>query len=155
VPHLARVHTESADAAYAGIAAPDPERLQRRHDGWEAVLQDPQFTPLVAEADGEIVGVANVGPARDEPDAGELFTIYVLPSWWGTEVGQRLLERAHGELSGKYAEGVLTVLAANGRARRFYERNGWTLDGVHVEPHFGGHPTEVARYRRRFDATSV
>ena len=40
------------------------------------------------------------------------------------------------------------VLEANARARRFYERNGWRLLEVVVEPHFGGQLTEVARYRR-------
>jgi len=43
---------------------------------------------------------------------------------------------------------MLTVLTTNTRARRFYERNGWRLSEVVVEPHFGGRPAEVARYRR-------
>jgi RimJ/RimL family protein N-acetyltransferase len=43
---------------------------------------------------------------------------------------------------------VLSVLADNPRARRFYERNGWELEEIRVEPHFGGVPTEIARYRK-------
>jgi GNAT superfamily N-acetyltransferase len=78
---------------------------------------------------------------RDEAGAGagagEVFSIYVQPSWWGTKVGQRLLELAHEQLSQRYREAFLTVLAANPRARRFHERNGWELMRVKVEPQFG------------------
>lgn len=45
---------------------------------------------------------------------------------------------------------TLTVLADNARARRFYERNGWRFETTVIEPHFGGHPTEVTRYVRDF-----
>jgi len=150
LPDLARIHTESANAAYEGIAAADSDALRKRTAAWAEVLGDPTFSPFVAEADGRPVGLVNVGPARDEREAGEVFTIYVLPPWWGTGVGQQLLEQAHRRLAQTYSQAVLTVLAANPRARRFYERNGWTLDRLDTEPHFGGHPTEVARYRKRF-----
>jgi hypothetical protein len=40
---------------------------------------------------------------------------------------------------------VLWVLEANGRARRFYEREGWTLEGGTRTTPLG--PSEV-RYRR-------
>jgi hypothetical protein len=45
------------------------------------------------------------------------------------------------------------VLAASPRARRFCERNGWRLDRVESELHFGGTPVEVSLYRKRFDAS--
>jgi GNAT superfamily N-acetyltransferase len=102
----------------------------------------------VAEEGSDLVGVLIVGPARDGSRRGELRVLYVDPGWWGSDAGQLLIEQAHLELAKSYAEAVLTVLAANPRARRFYERNGWTLDALVTEPHFGGQPTEVARYRR-------
>ena len=74
--------------------------------------------------------------------------LYVDPDWWGSDAGQLLIEQAHLELGESCDEAVLTVLAANPRARRFYERNGWALDALVTEPHFGGHRTEVARYRK-------
>ena len=105
----------------------------------------------IADAEnGAIVGVLNVGAARNEDGVGELHVIYVLPESWGTNAGQLLIEQAHETLSARFDEAVLTVLETNPRARRFYERNGWTLDEVRTEPHFGGEPTEVARYRKRF-----
>ena len=63
---------------------------------------------------------------------------------------QRLMDIAHEELARDYDHALLTVLTANARARRFYERNGWELVETLVEPHFGGTPTEVSRYRKRF-----
>jgi RimJ/RimL family protein N-acetyltransferase len=152
VPELARVHYESSEAAYQGLAPLDAARLSRREAAWSEVFAKPECAPFIAEADGQVVGVLNVGPARDESGVGEVYVIYVHPAWWGTEAGQRLLECAHDELSRKYEQAVLTVLAANPRARRFYERNGWQLDRVKTEPHFGGTPTEVALYRKRFGA---
>ena len=151
VPELARVHHESSEAAYAEFVPPDPARLLRREAAWRDVFALPGRSPFIAEADGQVVGVLDIGPARDESEAGQVYVIYVHPTWWGTEAGQRLLECAHQELSRDYNHAVLTVLAANPRARRFYERNGWQLDRIKTEPHFGGTPTEVAVYLKRFD----
>jgi ribosomal protein S18 acetylase RimI-like enzyme len=96
-----------------------------------------------------VVGILNFGPARDEHGVGELYVLYVQPAHWGSGAGQLLIDLAHSELARRHNEAVLTVLADNPRARRFYERNGWVLDAVQVEPHFGGKPTEVARYRKK------
>ena len=150
MPELARVHNESAEAAYAEFVPPDPARLSRRSVVWRDVFGMPERSPFVAEAEGEVIDVLDVGPARAEIGVGQVYVLYVHPMWWGTEAGQRLLECAHEELARKYEEAVLTVLAANPRARRFYERNGWQFDRIKTEPHFGGIPTEVALYRKRF-----
>lgn len=117
---------------------------------WREVLADPANRSFVARDGGRIVGVLNLGSVRGEEATGEVRVLYVLPDWWGSGAGQRLLERAHRELASEVDEGILTVLTANARARRFYERNGWRLSQLLVEPHFGGRPTEVARYRRSF-----
>ena len=130
------MHHRSAEAAYAQIVPPRPDGLAGREAAWRDVLDSWTCSSFVAEVDGEIVGVLNVGPSRTEPDIGEVYVIYVLPGWWGTEAGQRLIECAHERLARDYAEAVLTVLADNPRARRFYERNGWVLDELRVEPHF-------------------
>jgi RimJ/RimL family protein N-acetyltransferase len=149
VPECARLHTASSEAAYVGIAPPDPEGLARRERNWRTLFDGVDVAPYVVEVDGAIVSVLNVGPAREEESAGELFVIYVHPDWWGSGAGQLLIAKAHEVLGTRFNEAVLTVLAANPRARRFYERNGWTLDTVVTELHFGGEPTEVARYRKR------
>lgn len=145
----ARVHTASAEAAYRGIAPPDSGGLERRIGMWRALVADETAHSLVADAGGRIVGVMNAGPALDGRPVGELRILYVLPDWWGSRAGQLLLERAHALLAADHDEAILAVLAANPRARRFYERNGWRFERLVVEPHFDGRPTEVARYRCR------
>lgn len=148
VAHAARVHHESSKAAYAGI--PNAPTLADREALWRAVLSNPDRWPYVADVDAEIVGVLIIGPASAAAEAGELHVIYVHPSWWGTPAAQRLIEYAHEQLARRFRSAVLTVLASNARARRFYERNGWELDGVKTEPDslFGDGPTEVALYRK-------
>lgn len=141
----ARVHAASFEAAYGR-----PRDLEQTVEAWRGIFEN-DCVPFVAEENGTIVGVLNVGPASEDQGIGELHVIYVLEEAWGTSAGQLLIDQAHETLSARFDEAVLTVLADNPRARRFYERNGWTLDEERTELHFGGEPTEVARYRKRFD----
>jgi ribosomal protein S18 acetylase RimI-like enzyme len=134
---MARAHSASAARAYDR-----PQDLERRTRRWTEVFDEPESRPYLAEADGEVVGILSVGPT-------ELYAIYVHPDWWGSGAGQALLDRAHELLAETCDEAELSVLVGNARARRFYERNGWRFDRQIVEPHFGGEPTEVCKYRRR------
>jgi GNAT superfamily N-acetyltransferase len=143
---VAQVHVRAWQSAYARVfprerlADLNVERRVRRWRDWP---------PLVAEADGTIVGFVSVGASR-EPDAdGELFAIYVDPDHWGTGVGRDLITAAEERLRELgYSEAMLWVLAENARARRFYERAGWHHDGT-TRPIeiFGIEVTEV-RYRK-------
>ena len=139
----ARVHVASFEAAYGRT-----RDVVQTQAVWRSAF-DIDCAPFVAEDEGTIVGVLSVGPSRDVSGTGEVYVIYVHPDAWGSGAGQLLIERAHEVLAERFDEAVLTVLAANPRARRFYERNGWTLDELRTEPHFGGEPTDVARYRKR------
>jgi hypothetical protein len=47
-----------------------------------------------------------------------------------------------------YVDAVLWVLAANRRARRFYEREGWRPDGAELTDDTRGFPITELRYRR-------
>jgi ribosomal protein S18 acetylase RimI-like enzyme len=134
---MGRAHVASASAAYGR-----EEDLERRTRRWREVFTEPESRPYLAEVDREVVGVLSVGPS-------ELYAIYVHPDWWGQGIGQALLDKAHALLAETSDEAELTVLVRNERARRFYERNGWGFVEQSVEPHFGGEPTEVCKYRRR------
>jgi len=134
---MGRAHAASASAVYGR-----EEDLERRTQRWREVFDEPESRPYLAEVDGEVVGVLSVGPS-------ELYAIYVHPDWWGQGVGQALLDQAHELLAETCDEAELTVLVGNARAQRFYERNGWRFAEQVVEPHFGGQPTEVCKYRRR------
>lgn len=115
------------------------ERLLRPPWGWGT---------FVAEEGGAVVGFISVGPSRDERGIGELYAIYVDPDWWSTGTGRALIEHAEQQLSVEYREATLWVLEDNPRARSFYERAGWTLDGARkAEARWGVRAPEV-RYRK-------
>lgn len=77
---------------------------------------------VLADADGELVGFAVVGPTRDDDAAtpSELYAIYTRAAWWGTGLGQRLWDAVRPRLPCS-----LWVLEANRRAQAFYRRNGF------------------------------
>lgn len=134
---MARVHLLSANTAYGRN---DP--LDRRLGAAQRVFEEAETRPFLAEDDeGRVLGILTVGDS-------ELYAIYVHPDHWGTGVGQTLLDRAEEELAKTCTDATLTCMVVNGRARRFYERNGWTLGETLVEPHFGGEPTDVCRYHK-------
>jgi GNAT superfamily N-acetyltransferase len=64
-------------------------------------------------------------------ETGEVYALYVSPDWWSTGTGRSLMAAALAALSqAGYPRAVLWVLAGNARARRFYERAGFTADGA-------------------------
>jgi RimJ/RimL family protein N-acetyltransferase len=137
---VARVHWLSSNTAYERN-----DDFERRLRQTRDAFQLDYVRMLVAELDGEIVGLANVG-------TDELYALYVHPDHWGSAAAQALIDEAHVLLAESCDEASLTVLTANPRARRFYERNGWQLTDTLVEPHFGGEPTEVCRYCKDFSS---
>ena len=85
---------------------------------------------LVAKDGGRVIGFAGVGDrGGEDPDTGEIFALYVLSEYYGKGVGQRLMDAALERLKG-YPRICLWVLKENGRAIRFYEKCGFTVDGA-------------------------
>jgi GNAT superfamily N-acetyltransferase len=100
------------------------ERVER----WLTAPADGAF---VAEVDGRVVGVVQVGPDADDASVGRIRGLYVEPAAQGAGVGTALYEHARAALSAAgHAEAVLWVFEANGHARGFYERRGWAPDGA-------------------------
>lgn len=139
---VATVHVRSWQAAYRGLL-PDPYLdqldVERRRVGWTRAIAETDWprggTLVAAEANANVVGFANVGPARDDDVdplvVGELAAIYALPAVWGSGVGRRLMVAAVNVLrDAGNAEAILWVLEGNDRAQRFYEIGGWQLDGA-------------------------
>jgi GNAT superfamily N-acetyltransferase len=121
-------------------------------DRWRSRLHvpPPGWTTFVCEDGGAVVGFASVGPSRDEAGIGELYAIYVEPDAWSTGAGRLLIETAEEQLTKEYDAALLWVLEDNPRARRFYERAGWTPDGARkAEERFGVRAPEI-RYRKDF-----
>jgi GNAT superfamily N-acetyltransferase len=151
---IARVQERGWQAAYRHVFP--TEELDRggfiHADRWtERLIRPPAgWTTFVAEHDGEVVGFTSVGPSRDETGVGELYAIYVDPEQWSTGTGSALIEQAEEQLRTAYTDVTLWVLEDNPRARAFYERAGWSVDGGRkAEARWGVRAPEV-RYRKRF-----
>ena len=85
---------------------------------------------LVAKDGDRVVGFVGYGHHGPEaPDTGEVFALYVLPEYQGTGVGQRLMDAALEKLSA-FPHLCLWAVKGNARAIRFYEKNGFRLNGV-------------------------
>lgn len=152
---VAEVHVRGWQAAYRGLMPQDfldgmdpamqaARRRERGLDGGQ----------VVAEADGRLVGWAAVGPYRDDdgdapgPGCGELYAIYVLPAVLGLGAGRELMAYGQGELRRRgLLPALLWVVAANARARRFYDRAGWHADGATHDYTVAGATLPEVRYR--------
>ena len=124
----------------AALEKISPRRMAELWTHW--AVQGPDFKMFAALVEGEIVGFAGSGPARDKdaPHFRELYFIYLLDAFHGTGIGQRLFDAVIGNDEQVY----LWVAEDNPRAHRFYVRNGFTLDGAaHTEPFLGETLTEV------------
>jgi GNAT superfamily N-acetyltransferase len=149
---IAEVHTRSWQSAYEHVFG--AERLagidvSRRRAMWERALADPSRDTFVYEDEGAVVAFVGSFPSRDPDADGELGEIYALPEAWGKGVGHALMASCLGALRERgYVDAILWVLADNPRARAFYEREGWALDGGEKTDQFLGVDVRELRYRR-------
>jgi ribosomal protein S18 acetylase RimI-like enzyme len=149
---MGRLHVRAWQAAYRG-SMPDAyldglnaaDRAQMWRDG---MARRPDSLPLVAVVDGRVVGHAACGPTNDPDGAGELYSINVDPDEWGSGAGRALLGAAETRLATSFDLAVLWVLPANDRARRFYERAGWAVDGAERTAEVLGVTVPEVRYRK-------
>ena len=155
---MARVHVASWQFAYRGVL--DDELLdglnwRDRRKYWKRILERPtipESTNYVIVADDHIVGFARVGPCRDEDrsDAAqwELYGLYLEPSSIGRGLGVTLTNHAFAHIPVHVDEISLWVIAANDRARKFYERIGFILDGIDQYTQIGEQSVYEVRYVR-------
>lgn len=143
---LGRVHATCWHETYdhliskAALERVSARRLAELWTHWAA--QGDEYRMCAALVDGDIVGFAGSGPARDSdaPRGRELYFIYLLSAWHGTGIGQRLFDAATEPDEPLY----LWVAEDNPRAHLFYARNGFAMDGAtHTEPFLGEQLTEV------------
>jgi GNAT superfamily N-acetyltransferase len=147
---IAEVHVRTWQAAYEHVfgaerlASLDVEARTRR---WETWLAEDATAFVAEDDDGRVVAFSWVGPSRDDDAEGELFAIYALPDAWGSGAGPALMRAALDAMrEAGYRNAILWVVEDNPRARRFYEREGWRLDG-RKEEEFLGVPVAEVRYR--------
>ena len=101
-------------------------------------LADPDMTTLLAEADGELAGYAQVrSGVTPKCVTGEtpveLWRFYVAQPWHGRGLAQTLMQRVELEASQRGGRTLwLGVWERNGRAIAFYRKAGFTDVGSHV-----------------------
>ena len=156
---VAAVHVASWQGAYRGVLPDEvldgPELAVSRLRLWERLLGEPgpRAVGLVAEDDAaQIVAFLHAWPTRDDddgPDTAEVAMIYASPDAWGTGAGRELMTTALDRLrDAGFTDVTLWVLDSNDRARRFYERAGFAIDGATKSEELRGTPVTEVRYRR-------
>ena len=106
---------------------------------------------LVAVAGSRTIGMGSAGPPQDgrvKKGTGEIHAVYVQPDWQGRGVGRALLERlTSGLIALGYRSAILWTLRDRVPTRRFYEANGWVVDGAQDRLDLQG-PVHLVRYAR-------
>ena len=140
----AAIQERASVAGLAHVFPPEryPFPTEAIRERWTELLEGGEHRVLVAELDAEPVGVVAVR-------AGWLDGLYVVPEAWGSGVADALHDagldhlRSRGETRCR-----LWVLEHNARARRFYERRGWELDGTTRVVPFPPNPLDVGYAKR-------
>ena len=104
-------------------------------ESWRGELADPRFSVRLAEAGGEAVGYAKVGPFAFPVEAAgpavELRQIYVLAPWQGAGVAKALMDWAAGTARAAGAPALyLSVWEKGDRAIAFYRKQGFETVAV-------------------------
>jgi RimJ/RimL family protein N-acetyltransferase len=121
------IQREASLAGVAHIYGDEPFPDDAIRERWRTF----RGTVLVVERDGEIVGVAGL--------EGEwLLGFYVVPAYWGSGVADEL----HTAVVERGAR-RLWCLEENHRARRFYERHGWEVNGETRVVEYPPNPLDV------------
>lgn len=136
---IAGVHNEAWQGAYAGIIPHRALRamINRRGAGWWAGAIRRAATILVVEIGGEVVGYATLGRnrARELPQQGEIYELYLKPEYQGIGLGSRLFAAAREKLAAHGLSGmVVWALEDNSNALGFYAGAGGrdVAEGVEV-----------------------
>jgi len=130
--------------SYAAFAPAgwQPPMVPADRDRSAELLADPATWALIALADGDPAGHVAFFPARERsagearsprrapavvPGVAHLWQLFVLPEWWGRGVAPLLHEAAIAEMKSQDYQGArLFTPSRHARARRFYERRGWS-----------------------------
>ena len=136
------IYQQSTQSGYQDVMAEAPiysRLLDRLEPFWIQKLAIPPTKEqrfLVAEHEGQVLGFVEIGAATypqevASENTSELHFLFVAPDWMGSGVGSRLLTRATELLrEDGYSQVILWVFSRNLQARRFYERHGWSTNGI-------------------------
>lgn len=145
---ISKVYEESWKFAYKGIVP--QSYLDSIPEGrWASKVDSLDRKTLVCVESGKIIGTTSFSKSRfaQFSDWGEIISIYLLPNYMGRGYGKALLEAAVAELKTMdYKNVFLWVLEENSRARKFYEKMGFTLADDYLDDNIGGKNLREIRY---------
>ena len=121
------VHWRGWHTAYPGLvsrASLDRMTLEK----CEEIAFGQPGSSLVAKDGERVVGFIGFGACGEEPGAGEIFALYVLPESCGKGIGSRLMKAGLDRLR-EYPRVFLWLLKENRRAFGFYRKCGFVPDG--------------------------
>jgi GNAT superfamily N-acetyltransferase len=148
---IAEVHVRSWQQAYEHIFGSEKLanlNVERRRELAAHMIATAR-TGVAEDDGGRIVAFVGVRPSSDVEGEGEIWALYAVEEAWGTGAGRALMDWAKDALRERWTEATLWVLEDNPRARRFYEREGWSLDGETKTDEFLGVEVGEVRYRIR------
>ncbi len=156
---VARIRVLSWQAGYPGLvpqAVLDTMSIEENAERTRRRLVDPTLRVAddwLAWRGDDSLGWLVAGRCRDddlaEQAVGEVVALYVLPEAWGQGVGHALMNFAAGEFRVLgYRKSVAWVMEGNIRAERFYERQGYLLDGARRPLQMKGIPGHLRRLAR-------
>jgi len=130
-------HIACWQVAYKGILSDeylDNMNVEQMTEVNQKILSEPgAFTCYYVEYNEKMIGRLVISESRDEdkPDAGEIAAMYLLDTFWNKGYGRMMMDFSLAELKHMgHDEVFLWTLEANTRARRFYEKCGFTFDGT-------------------------
>ena len=103
------------------------EKSSARFERTLVELADPRTYSQMVEVDGRIAGFVH-WCEPDPPVAIRLRFLFVAEPFWGSGLALRLHDESVAAMGGRSAR--LWTPSGQSRARRFYERGGWTVHAV-------------------------
>ena len=133
VPAIRECYRRSWRAAYRNDLSPDVleiEAQKRAGFDWATGISADTSAVFVVTAQDDVIGVVQADESLAAPrDLPEITMLYLDPAAWGTGIASDLLRVALDWIKGRgHEEARLRVVEAHHRARRFYQREGWTAD---------------------------
>lgn len=133
----AYIHWQTWQETYGGLMPPAYLDLVSLDKCKEWAHAWPENT-LLLKLNDQVIGFSCYGESRDPgfEGAGELIALYLLQAYQGRGLGLALMKATMAAFAEK-EKVILWVLERNEKARRFYQRYGFSLDGGVKEGAYG------------------
>lgn len=145
---ISHIYEEGWKYAYKDIV-PQSYLDSIPHGQWASKVDQEGVSTLVLIENDTLIGTSSCSKSRfaEFDSFGEIISIYLLPQYIGKGYGRPLLEAAIDELVKLgYSDIFLWVLEENKRARKFYEKVGFTFSNHCLDDNIGGKELREMQY---------